>query len=368
MVPKSKSFVVSLAMLALLATLFASLYVYKQHREKAVEHANTQQQLMLELRQSAIKRFFNTMESEIVFWSEEASLRMSIQQLTQAWRALAPKANDTLRQHYIDNNPHPIGKKGDLDFANDGSDYSLAHKAIQLRVRKFIEYREYYDVFIINPQGNLIYTYAKEDDFATNLLDGPWQDTGLAEVFRAVSQSKKQQAVALVDFAAYAPSQGELASFIATSVEDAQGKLMAIIAFQVPIETISNVMQFSEAMGKTGETYLVGPDLLMRSNSRFSELPTILRTKVDTATVKLALKGQSGMQFTPDYRGILVLSVYAPLQIKNLNWVILSEKDEAEILEPVYALRDKLFIAGILISLLMLISSVAVVSFFNRKS
>ena len=368
MVLKPKSFTVGLILVALFATLIASLYVYDQYHKKIVAQANIQQDLMLDLRQSAIERFFSTMESEIVFWSEETSLQTNIQQIIQGWQTLQPNANESLRQRYIDNNPHPVGKKGDLDLANDGSNYSQVHKALQLRVRKFIKLRQYYDVFIIDPQGNLIYTYAKEDDYATNLLKGPWQNTGLADVFRSVSQSHQKNTVALVDFAAYAPSYGELASFIATSVEDPEGELMAVIAFQVPIENISKIMQFSEAMGETGETYLIGDDLLMRSNSRFSEMPTMLRTKVETETAKLALKGLSGVQFTSDYRGIPVLSVYAPLHIKGLKWAILSEKDEAEILEPVHALRDKLFIAGILISLLMLVSSIAVVSFFNRKS
>ena len=35
-----------------------------------------------------------------------------------------------------------------------------------------------------------------------------------------------------------------------------------------------------------GETYLVGSDHLMRSDSRFSEESTILNTKVDGETVK----------------------------------------------------------------------------------
>jgi hypothetical protein len=201
-----------------------------------------------------------------------------------------------------------------------------------------------------------------------NLNHNAWRDTGLARVYRAIRAggNLKPKPIALVDFAPYAPSQGELASFIAAPIIDTRGKLLAMIVFQVPINRITSIMQFSQGMGESGETYLVGQDLLMRSNSRFSEMPTILRTPVDTATVKRALKGEAGVQFTIDYRGIPVLSAYAPLQLIDLQWAIMSEIDQAEILRPVHNLRDRLIIASIVIAALMVIFSIALTSFFRR--
>jgi hypothetical protein len=51
----------------------------------------------------------------------------------------------------------------------------------------------------------------------------------------------------------------------------------------------SRIMQATAGMGGTGEPYVVGGDLLMRSDSRFSEEFTTLKTAVDTETVRLAL-------------------------------------------------------------------------------
>lgn len=308
------------------------------------------------------------MQSEILFWSKDASLRDSVVAILQGWRALGTGADNVLRQHYVENNPYPIGERYKLDTAKDGSKYSLIHTAIQKRTQAFIKYRHYYDVFIIDPKGNVVYTYAKEDDYATNLNHNAWRDTGLARVYRAIRAggNLKPKPIALVDFAPYAPSQGELASFIAAPIIDTRGKLLAMIVFQVPINRITSIMQFSQGMGESGETYLVGQDLLMRSNSRFSEMPTILRTPVDTATVKRALKGEAGVQFTIDYRGIPVLSAYAPLQLIDLQWAIMSEIDQAEILRPVHNLRDRLIIASIVIAALMVIFSIALTSFFRR--
>jgi methyl-accepting chemotaxis protein len=110
-------------------------------------------------------------------------------------------------------------------------------------------------------------------------------------------------------------------------------------------------MQVTAGMGESGETYVVGEDLLMRSDSRFSEESTTLKTTVDTETVRLALRGETGLQETPDYRGIPVLSAYGPLRFEAANWTVMAEIDTAEVLVPIQrvwraALGSALFAAA----------------------
>jgi len=101
-------------------------------------------------------------------------------------------------------------------------------------------------------------------------------------------------------------------------------------------------MNFDAGMGRTGETYLVGDDLLMRSNSRFSEVSTILEARVDTATVRRALQGEYGVAFTRDYRGVDVLSAYSSAEIDQHTWAVMAEVDRAEILESAAGNRPML--------------------------
>ena len=82
------------------------------------------------------------------------------------------------------------------------------------------------------------------------------------------------------DFKPYAPSHGAPASFISQAILDENGSLAGILVFQMPIAKINNVMQVAAGMGESGETYIVGKDGFMRSDSRFSDESTILKTKV----------------------------------------------------------------------------------------
>jgi hypothetical protein len=63
-------------------------------------------------------------------------------------------------------------------------------------------------MFLINPQGQIVYTVFKETDFGSDLQNGPCRDSNLAGLIRQVIATKEKGFTDLADFAAYAPSYG----------------------------------------------------------------------------------------------------------------------------------------------------------------
>ena len=159
------------------------------------------------------------------------------------------------------------------------------------------------------------------------------------------------------DFAHYPPSGNAPAGFAAHAVEK-DGKVIGVFAVQIPAEPLNALMRFTAGMGDSGETYLVGPDGLMRSQSRFSDAPTLLETKVDNPSVRDGQSGKSGARIVADYRGIPVLSVYAPLDFGGQPFVLLAEIDKAEVLgetKPAIVVAASVLsglVAGLLVLLL----------------
>lgn len=107
------------------------------------------------------------------------------------------------------------------------------------------------------------------------------------------------------------------------------------------LKTLDRIMNERSAMGKTGETYLVGNDFKMRSDSYLEpESHSVLASKngtlkdngADTPAVRKALSGKTGREIIVDYRGNKVLSAYAPIMRHDKTvWAILAEIDEKEI-------------------------------------
>jgi signal transduction histidine kinase len=130
----------------------------------------------------------------------------------------------------------------------------------------------------------------------------------------------------------------------------------AFLFAEIPASGITRIMLHENSksgLGNSGEAYLAGADLMMRSESRF--IPgSLLRIPVSSDAVKRAIRGETGAMVTPDYRGVQVFSAYEPLEIMGLKWVILAEIDYEEAMIPVTGLRNDIMLVSIVISLLIL--------------
>ncbi len=224
-----------------------------------------------------------------------------------------------------------LGYLGNPNLVQGGqeNDYNKAHAQYHPLFTNMVETRGYYDMFLVDPSGEVVYSYAKEDDFATNLLDGPYKDSNLADLFRSLRNETNTTKVMLSDFAAYAPSGGAPASFVGTPVVQ-NGQNIGVLMYQLPMDRIRTIMQDNSGMGQTGETYLVGADKLMRSDSRFTQESDILKRKVETTGVEAAIAGETGVDTYTDYRNVPVIAAYQPLPLLGLNWVLLAEVDQEE--------------------------------------
>ncbi len=277
-----------------------------------------------------------------------------------------------LQEQFIAANPNPTGEKHRLDDAGDGSTYSTVHARYHQIIRNFLERFGYYDIFLIDAKtGRIVYSVFKEVDFGTSLLTGPYANTNFADAFKAARTAPSGEFSNFKDFEPYTPSYNAPASFVASPIFDG-AKLIGVLVFQLPIDRINDIMTsrgaWSEVgLGETGETYIVGDDLLMRNQSRFlmedregylemireigleDRIVDSIETfntsidlqPVDTKGTRAALAGEMNVGTFPDYRGVHVLSAYRPLRLPNLNWVIMSEIDEAEAFKPAYQLRNQ---------------------------
>ena len=337
------------AIAMLLATLasaaVASIAVYLSASTELRAASDDKYMALMQVRRDALREYLRSVLEETRFWNKNRVMRTALVEFSAAWKELS-ESEATLQRLYIDENPFPLGEKDNLERATDGSVYSEVHARYHYWLRSFLLHRGVYDVFLFDPAGNLVYTSFKERDFATNLVTGEWRDTDLGRAFRTARENPYPSYVAFFDFAPYEPSHDAPASFFASAVLDDAGTFLGVLAFQIPADRINEILQVTAGMGETGETYAVGADFLMRSDSRFSEEPTTLKTRVDTHTASLALDGESGMDVVGDYRGVPVLSAYGPLDFEGVRWAVLAEIDEAEVRQPVVRIRNRALLAS----------------------
>jgi len=129
------------------------------------------------------------------------------------------------------------------------------------------------------------------------------------------------------------------------------------IIFEINPESIDNFMLENSpenGLGNSGESYLVGKDLLMRSSSRFIK-KSLMNTVVNTKAVKNAGKNKFGNAVISDYRGIKVFSSYEKIVLPGLTWFIIAEIDYKEAMVPIYEIKNEIIFFSIFIFLIVLI-------------
>jgi methyl-accepting chemotaxis protein len=213
-------------------------------------------------------------------------------------------------------------------------DYQKVQQAYDPVFKRMAERLGYDDLHLTDADGNVLYTTAHEPDFATNLRNGPWKDTGFADAYRAAMAGQ----VKVTDFAPYAPANDAPSSFIGAPIV-VGGRTVGTLVLQTPVAGIDAILKDGTGLGETGEVYLVGKDMRMRSNSRIDKETTLFVAEVDTEGVSRGFAGDDGFVRYADRHGDEVYGGAARLDVPGFDWVIVAEMDQKEASASLHALE-----------------------------
>lgn len=265
-----------------------------------------------------------------------------------AWMKMSPQGK-ALQHLYISSNSHEIGKKDGLENAGDGGAYSALHAKYHPGFRDYVREFGYYDIFLIDVDGNIVYTDFKEVDYGTNLKTGPYAKTGLGEVFAKAIAKPDNEITQMSDFAAYAPSYNAWAAFIAVPITDDSGTLIGVVALQMPVDRINDLTSSAMYLGETSDAYLVGLDGRLRSAPHREEGVKIgdeVDSELETALQRMTDKTEFG-EWQDEVEGTIRFSM-KPIELpmsategKNfstLKWSVVISQNETELMAELHSL------------------------------
>ena len=313
---------------------------------------------LLEARRVAIEDYLASIRRDLSSEADNPFVLEGFNSFRVGWQELGDVASKRLRALYFDGNRFGPGARQMLDNANDPSLYSLAHNRFHPRLRSFAEQYGYRDLVLIDRDGTILYSVMKQSDFAANIMGEPYASTGLGKVFAAIAADPEHQRVAVSDIEHYAPSQGRPTGFIAAPLFDDTHNFIGVLAFEMPIDRINKVMQVAAGLGQSGDSFIVGSDHLLRSDSRHSPVPTLLVRRVDNEPVRTALDGRKGLMVTSvqEPQGpVELLVAYAPLEFVSERWAVVATADLSEVYAPVDRMRERALAHGVLATVLIVL-------------
>ena len=365
---KQSRYALALSILLLLAYAgFKCFLIYKEEGEKIDRKLGS----LVDIRTNALKQYFRTLDGEVQFWSRDGSIRLAEQAFSMAWAELGKEPGKVARKLYIENNPHEKKDFQKLANAGDNSSYSQIHEAIHERARDFLAKRGYYDLFIINTAGDIVYTVVKEDDYGTNLNTGKYKDSGLGLVYRE-ALALDDDDVAFQDFEPYEPSNDEPAGFMATPIKDLNDTTLGVIAFQIPTNAIerstnrSSDSRVRDVVTDREENFVIGADDRLRSSLPLSDGEFAFFSKVPNFIPDMPKEMELDTiyrTFGTDYRGEETEYVFQKTAVLDTHWIFGIKKDTSELHTQVF----RLFLRWLLFYLAVAIIAFCIAYYFVRR-
>lgn len=302
----------------------AAFVAYEVSRATLTAEIKERLELVAEGRATLIESWAEGVQADVHANAYNPTTIQALREFSVAFGQISDRPEQQLQSLYIHNNPHPIGDRDLLDFARDGSSYSLKHAQYHPVFRSILIERGYYDLFLFNTDGDLIYSVFKGQDFATNMLNGAYAGSGLGEVFRAAADLPKGDAQAFVDFKPYAASQGAPAAFVGMPVFDQLDQLVGVLAVQLPIDRMQAIMGDHRGMTETSRTIVVAPDLTSRSEIGLSRPIEFMSKLPANDAISMALRGESGVTEVTSDAGEAFEVAFTPVEFMGTTWAMLS--------------------------------------------
>lgn len=249
-----------------------------------------------------------------------------------------------------------------IKFANDrtNQEYITAEKNLDGQLQTFQRVYGYDDVMLVNPEGKIVYVSNKahaEVDLGSSLPD---------PAGKAFEEGKKGLYISEV-FKEVTGREGHFSMIIASPATDFDGNFIGVIALEVDMDPIFELIQDTTGLGETGETLIaqrVSDSALILNPLRHDPDAALKRTITigsdESIPMQKAVNEQDGSGISTDYRDEEIIAAWR--YIPSLEWGLVAKIDTSEAFAPVQKLLIQIVIIGLIIAFL----AVIITFFFAR--
>ena len=204
-----------------------------------------------------------------------------------------------------------------------------------------------YDLYLIDSEGNILYTVAHESDWGTNLFHGVFSQTKFAHAAR---QTLETGQLKFSGMERYFPSNQAIAGFMTVPVLDESGEKIGVFAIQFSLEHLFDVLPSNISGESSVRHYMVGADGYIRTPLRANDWHEVLARKVtEEQLVKLTQDPErantSDLVFS-EYigpEGRFVIGDFHKISLVDITWNLVSEINVDEALRDAYILKNSAF-------------------------
>lgn len=239
----------------------------------------------------------------------------------------------------------------------------------------------YYDIYFIDNEGNILFSLKEETDLGKNLFNSDLNQTRFALACRQALDIRK---IRFSDLERYSPSLNMLSGFFAQPVLNQQKETIGLIALQINMDRFNRIIHQSAGYGETGQAYLIGQDLMLRSPMRFGQDSEVLMKMADNQKArdwvfylqhrenlpflkKYELDEEKVSTYDSDNQKKYVLGIYrnlSELEELGVHWALIEEIEHTEAFAYARKLSDIVKVSFIVTIIVVFLISILVTRWF----
>jgi len=331
--------------------------------EKVVEKLEA----VVDGRRNQLETFLANVQQDLTATSQNNLMRIALEGFKYDWGFLGAEVTEELKRRYITENPFPEGERQQYDTAQKPdaakvSSYDQTHERNHPQLREIAVSRGWEDFYLVDMNGNVLYSVSKNDDYASNLRSDAWKNTGLGQVFEGIVGPNEIEKTVFADYAPYPAAGGKAAAFMGHALNSPMG-MVGVIIIRMPSGKIADIMSNTAGLGETGETVLLNAEGYLISDSVRTEESDALVTSIKTDLQADAHGSEVVFGEVEGYRDMQADIAMTGVKFDGADWTIAAVIDKSEAGASMVMMRNT--ILGL--SLLLLLGAMAASIWFSRS-
>lgn len=257
-----------------------------------------------------------------------------------------PGRDADLRRLYVDENPNRAPRRSRLVDPDDQSSYTLVHRRYHNFFLSRVSGRGFSDLYLVAPDGRVVYSVEKGPLFGRNILDDPELDPEFADVFQRALLGAGISALAASDFKSRPAGAREASALFGVPVSSPIGTIEAVLIKRVPVSRFEEIASRPAGLGRTGEVLFFGQDRRLRVGFPPDLERDVRLAEAEADPFSRAMAGQSGALRHADTSGRQLLTAFDAIDGSGHRYAILVRQAEAEILSAASQIREGMLNEG----------------------
>ncbi|NUN05267.1 MAG: methyl-accepting chemotaxis protein [Bdellovibrio sp.] len=260
------------------------------------------------------------------------------------------------------------------------SSFEGLNKTFYPRMERMAHDFAFDDVILVTTGSQVIFSLAKAKDdsvfLGKNLVNGAFKDLRIGECYRKARDSKDRELVfssigvnTITNKRVAFLCQTKVAEFDHAADGVKKGDVLGVTISKINMDIISQIATWKFGAGSSGSSYLVGEDNTLRTNYKSgseemaAEHSIMENKKLESAALESAAAGNKEIVQGNNPFGRSTMAFSSVVDFFGEKWILVVEKDTAEIFAPVRSMIWTLIGIGVVVCLL-----IGILSFLGLNS